>query len=254
MQLKRSMLRSCLTACYTRTKLNKEGWIRRMTNYFRLSRAAPLKALPAIVIAALLVAIPADGAIVTVFHGDADGFGVGATTFKNPAVNSAGGGEASGTDIRLIGTGFVAPAFQPTSTLSFAAISDPILSIQITLSMAEFGGDISPVNGPNSIVLDGLAVPVTFLGGFASFASGANPNVQTLSAFLPIAFFPLFADGSVNLTGTRISERSGFGSFQIDYLRFDVTTADVPEPASAGMVLLGFAGLGVVMRRRTTRR
>jgi hypothetical protein len=68
-----------------------------------------------------------------------------------------------------------------------------------------------------------MAVPVSFLGGFGSFVDSANPNIETRSAFLPAGFFPLFADGSVNLTGTRITERDGFQSFQVDYIRFDVT-------------------------------
>ena len=74
------------------------------------------------------------------------------------------------------------------------------------MSMADFGGDIEPVDGPNSIVLDGLPIPTTFLGSFATL-DGLDPNIETLSAFLPSEFFALFADGSVGLTGTRIRLR-----------------------------------------------
>ena len=200
-----------------------------------------------------ILSLPAAAANFTIFYGDNDGFGVGATTFKDPTINSAGIGEAAGTDIRLIGTGFSAPGFAPTSTLSFGAIAG-ITSIQITLSMNAFGGDISPVDGPNSIVLDGLAIPVSFLGSFSSLGDASNPNIETRSAFLPATFFPLFADGSVNLTGTRITEAGGAQSFQIDYLRFDVSTDVVPEPGTLGVVGLGLTGLGWLVRRRASAR
>jgi hypothetical protein len=198
------------------------------------------------VVFTLCIAVSAEANTI-VLYGDQDGFGVGATTFKDPLVSSAGAGEAPGTDMRLIGTNFSAPAFQPTATLLFAPQSG-ISTITITMSMAEFGGNINPVDGPNAIMIDGVTVPPAFLDSFSSFAIGANPNIETKSFLLPSTFFPLFADGSVDLKGTHISERVGFGSFQIDYVRFDIST--VPEPSSFLLMTSGLIAVGWVLRQK----
>ncbi len=92
-----------------------------------------------------------------------------------------------------------------------------------------------------------MTVDAGFLDGFST----AHSNIiETRSFVLPAAFFALFADGSVSLNGTRITEDSGSESFQIDFLRLDIVTS-VPEPSSLALFGLALAGLSLFRRKRS---
>lgn len=199
------------------------------------------------------LALSLRAATITVIYGDNDGFGTGALTYKDPTQDNAGLGEALFTDVRLIGTGYSGHGpFSPTTSILFLAPSGNITSVLMTLSLADFGSDVLPVDGPNSIVIDGTAVSTSFLGGFANL--DGDPNIETRSFSLPSNFFAVFADGSIDLTGTRISESNGAGSFQVDYLSFDITSDEVPEPSTSGLLSIGLAGVALVVRRQRSAR
>jgi hypothetical protein len=185
-------------------------------------------------------------------YGDNDGFGIGAYSGTlNPDVSHASGGEAPYTDVRLIGQGYIAPPFAPTGGFSTFSIPTSQFIVSATLTMrtgawVAQGGNRCDGKS-NAIVLDGQAVPSSFLQQFPG-SGNTYAGIDTQSISLPSSFFDDLADGNVSLNGSYLSEYSGAGSFQVDYLQLDIETA----PGLPAVALIGAAPLigGIVRRFR----
>lgn len=206
-----------------------------------------------LLVAALILApLSSHAASISAYYGDDDGFGLGITSgaLSDAQVNgnNATAGEADFTDIRLIGGPYspTYPAFQPTGGFDAFSVSDPISSATLTIRTASFD-PITPLESPNRMILDGVEVS----GFFAGFPNVTNNNIFEMTFNLSASMFGLLADGNVSLAGTTITEASGSGSFQIDFLRLDIETAPVPLPAAGWLLIGGLGGLVALRRRKT---
>jgi hypothetical protein len=199
-------------------------------------------------------ASPLRAAVIIAYYGDDDGFGVGETSgnLTDPDTSHQGPGEAALTDMRLIGNAFTFPAFAPTGAFSAFSIpgSATVTGLTLTLRTGAFDSGPSPVDGPNVVYLDGMLVPSSFINGFSQVAVS---QIETLSISLDSSFFSILADGLVSLNGTHISENSGSASFQVDFMRLDITTngaEGVPEPGTVTLAAAGLCALALWRKLR----
>lgn len=233
------------------------------TSVVRSSRVEHvIPAWSCLLLACLLIAAcfqSAHASLVTAYYGDDDGFGVGATSgTMDPLVSNQDPGEAPLTDAQLIATAWEGAgagcsptecgAFNPGGSFDAFVLDGPIISAVLTLRTGSLD-TTDPMEGPNVIYLDGMPVDPLFIGGFST---GNTDAIETRSISLNAAFFPLLADGSVSLAGTRLSETAGSRQFQVDFLRLEITTAAVPVPAAVWLFGSGLLGLVGIARRKAT--
>ncbi len=195
---------------------------------------------------------PAGAALVTAWYGDEDGFGVGIRTgVMNPISSNATASDAPGTDQRRGGGTPATSPFQPSGGFSYAIdVTARVTSATLVMRLGAFT-PTPPAGSPNRLTLDGIDFS-SFITGFTANATGGF-LVEMRSLTLPDTFYANLLDGIVSLAGTRLAERNNRGSFQVDFLRLDIVTADqvvVSEPPALALLGAGLLGLGLVARRR----
>jgi hypothetical protein len=156
---------------------------------------------------------------------------------------TSGGAVVTGTDGLLHAQPFgstgnyyaVGPNDGSPGTIDLTAIGD-IVNISL------LWGSVDEYNTLEFLAADGTTVLATFVGlDIFNPANGArnDPNTNPIVSF--------------NLTGSDVTDFSFLrltstqNAFEIDNI---AVNSGVPEPATWGMMLLGFAGIGMAMRRR----
>jgi len=110
-------------------------------------------------------------------------------------------------------------------------------AVSATLSMRIAG--IADIDGPDTVLFDGSVLGVIP----ANNAADAFQEVLTYTFSVPIGL--LDGNDSVEI------ETAGSDGYIIDYSQLTVTTgSSVPEPATFGLLLLGFGVLGAAKARR----
>ena len=125
------------------------------------------------------------------------------------------------------------------------------------------GATFSGFNGISSSMSFLFASDITSFSLDASRANGSSDGTVTLYGYLngSLTSTNSVALGAINnwstlgLTGlfdqvTVTGTGSGFHPFGIDNVNFTFGTAPVPEPGTWAMMLLGFGGIGLAMRKR----
>jgi hypothetical protein len=133
------------------------------------------------------------------------------------------------------GNYFVAgPTDGSPGVIDLSAIGD-IVNISLLWGSVDWYNTLEFLDSANNVL-------ATFTGSdIASPANGATADPNTN----PVVFFNLTGSSVTDFSKLRLS--SSQNAFEIDNIAIN---SGVPEPATWGMMLLGFAGMGMALRRR----
>ena len=120
-----------------------------------------------------------------------------------------------------------------SGVFSATASTNPLAGTTVTLLQLFTGGTVTVVNGTNTYSGGTLVTGGTVSGSSNSLTL---PNV----ALTPNTSYTLQYSGNLGATPGNISGNGAFAG----------AVAPVPEPATWGLMLLGFGGIGFAMRRR----
>lgn len=152
--------------------------------------------------------------------------------------------------ITIFNPGDPGASFTHAQTQVSEVVTGPGGPLANTYTATSVGG-IVPV-GPFAVevlppvtVTDNLTAPQAS-GVFAAFETNGAGTISYNSQFGPTFTSSITTSGPLGVSGTGALQS---GSFTVTY---DYTAAAVPEPAGWALMILGFGGLGSMLRRRRT--
>jgi hypothetical protein len=200
--------------------------------------------------ATVMVAAAPAAASVTSFTGGAASPSAGFTVIDNfDADTGITGTQGLGADYILTtnhdGNGAPPANSVPFDTNYLSVLGGGTVSINFSaltaLTVHAFEFDWGSIDAYNTLVIHGSGGDKTIVPGSASFPNDANGNQINAGTN---GLFKVVGDKGETFSSITLS--SGANSFEVDNLAI----AGVPEPASWAMMLVGFGGLGALLRRR----
>lgn len=145
---------------------------------------------------------------------------------------------------------YVAAPFTSTGSTTgkfFAVTSGESETFTFAHDVADVGVYIGSLDAENSLVLHTTSGDVTFTGSELAALPGAGlpgNGDPTIEGFVSNGRFT-FVDSSANIWAVTVSEAASVKSNSFEIAQI-TTSGAIPEPSTWAMMLLGFAGLGLV--------
>ncbi len=130
----------------------------------------------------------------------------------------------------------------PSGTPYLSVLGGGSATIAFDGPVSRFQFDWGSIDRFNTLIIDATGVDKIVIPG-ANFINAANGNQVSPGTN---GLFTVW--GTAGETFNSITLESGRNSFEIDNLA--IGTAAVPEPAAWAMMILGFGGVGAMVRRR----
>ena len=165
-----------------------------------------------------------------------------APAVATPITYSVTGTDSTGVNFSITGTGDTASVFGFFGDV--AAVPTVALTSNTITSGANSGSILGSLYFFNNLSFSTAGFNLGLDGDLLDFSSATFGPYDAVSAVGPVSVSPVYGD----------SIATSFGSINLgnaSNLRFQaVLQGSVPEPATWSMMLLGFGGMGVALRRR----